>query len=73
MLNYDNDARRQFAREHAERLADDMRRTRPLTLNEASYSGRSRIGAFLLRAARYRHAEEPELRISADDTSIGPT
>ena len=73
MLNYDNDARRQFAREHTERLADDMRRTRPLTLNGVAYSGRSGIGALLRRAARYRQAEEPELRISAHDTSIGPT
>ncbi len=73
MLNYDNEARRLFAREHAERLADDMRRSRPLTANEAGYAGRSGISELLRRAARYRNTEEPEPRISARDTSIGPT
>jgi hypothetical protein len=73
MLNYDNEARRLFAREHAERLADDMRCSRPLTPNEASYSGRSRISELLRRAAHHRPTEEPEPRIVARDTSMGPT
>jgi hypothetical protein len=73
MLDYDNDARRLLAREHAERLADDMRRSRPLAPNEAGYSGRSHIGDLLRRAVRYRHTEEPEPRISAHDASMGPT
>jgi hypothetical protein len=73
MLDYDNEARRLFAREHRERLAEDMRRSRPLTPNEAGSSGRSRIGELLRRAAPNRHAEEPEPRISAHETSIGPT
>ena len=73
MLDYDNEARRLFAREHAERLADDMRRSRHLTPNEAGFSGRSRIGELLRRAAYYRHTEEPEPRVAAHDSSMGPT
>ena len=73
MLDYDNEARRLFAREHAERLADDMRRSRLHTPTKAGFSGRSRIGEFLRRAAHYRHTEEPEPRIVAHDASIGPT
>jgi hypothetical protein len=73
MLDYDNEARRLFAREHTERLADDVRRTRPLTPNEADYTGRSRIGEFLRRAAHYRHNEEPEPRIAGHDAWMGPT
>jgi hypothetical protein len=71
MLTYDNEARRQLAREHAERLADDMRRSRPPAPNEAGYSGRAGIGELLRRAARYRHTEEPEPRIPAHDASMG--
>jgi hypothetical protein len=37
MVYYDTDSRRQLAREHAERLADDMRRTRRLTPDEAGH------------------------------------
>lgn len=73
MLDYDNETRRLFAREHAERLADDMRRSRPLTPNVAGYSGWSRIGDLLRRAAHNRHTEEPEPRFPAHDTSMGPT
>ena len=72
MLDYDNEARRLFAREHAERLADDMRRSRPLTPNEAGYSGRSRIGDLLRRAAHHRHTEEPEPRIPCPRHLDGP-
>jgi hypothetical protein len=54
MLDYDNEARRLFAREHAERLADDMRRSRLHTPTKAGFSGRSRIGEFLRRAAHYK-------------------
>jgi hypothetical protein len=73
MLDYDNEARRLFAREHGERLADDMRRSRPLVPNEAGYSGRSRIAELLRRATHFRQSEEPEPRIAAHDTSIRPT
>jgi hypothetical protein len=73
MLTYDNEARRLFAREHTDRLADDMRRSRPFTPNGAGLSGRSRIGELLRRAAHFRHTEEPEPRVSAPDASIGPT
>jgi hypothetical protein len=72
MLDYDNEARRLFAREHTDRLADDMRRSRPLTPNGAGLSGRSRIGELLRRAAHFRHTEEPEPRVAAPD-AIGPT
>jgi hypothetical protein len=58
MLTYDTEARRLFAREHAERMADDMRRSRPLMPNEAGYS--RRIGELLRRASRYRRTEELE-------------
>lgn len=73
MLDYDNEARRLLARERGERLADDMRRSRPLMASEADYSGRARLGEFLRRAARHRHTEEPEPRIPAHDASMGPT
>jgi hypothetical protein len=67
MLNYDNDARRQFAREQAERLADEMRRSRRLTPNEAGYPSRASMSELLRRAARLGRAKEPKPRAPAYD------
>jgi hypothetical protein len=47
MVYYDTDSRLQFAREHAERLATDMRRTRRLTPDEVGYPGWARLGSAL--------------------------
>jgi len=49
MLYYDPGARSLFAREHAERLADDMRRSRRLTPTEAGYPSRVSLGELLRR------------------------
>lgn len=73
MLDYDNEARRLFTREHAERLADDMRRSRGPALNEAGSAGRASIGELLHRATRYRHTGESKARVSAHGPSTGPT
>ena len=51
MLYYDNDPQRQLAREHAEQLADEMRRARRLTPAEAGYPGWARLAAELLGRA----------------------
>jgi hypothetical protein len=47
MVYYDTDSRLQFAREHADRLADEMRRSRGLTPDEVGYRGRARWGSAL--------------------------
>jgi hypothetical protein len=49
MLYYDNDPRRQLAREHTEELANEMRRARRLTPDEVGYPGWARLGAALVR------------------------
>ena len=67
MLNYDSDSRLQLAREHAERLADEMRRCHRLTPNVAGYPGRARLGDLLRRAARRGRAKEPESSIPVYD------
>lgn len=45
MVYYDTDSRLQFAREHADRLALEMRRSRRLTQDEAGAHGRTRLGS----------------------------
>jgi hypothetical protein len=73
MLDYHNEARRLLVREHAERLADDMRRSRRRAPNEAVHSGRAGIGELLGRATRYRHTGESEARPPTHEPSTGPT
>lgn len=48
MLHYDHDFRRQFASEHAQELAFEMRRGRRLTPTEACYPGWARLRAKLV-------------------------
>jgi hypothetical protein len=56
MLYYDNEARMQQAREHADELAREMRRVRRLTGEDAGYSRWARLAAELLgRTERLRH------------------
>jgi hypothetical protein len=56
MVYYDTDSRLQFAREQADRLADEMRRTRPLTPDEIGDTHRKRIVAEVFALlARVRH------------------
>lgn len=59
MMLYDNNMRRQLAREHTARLADEMRRSRRLTPNEAGYPGRVNMSELLRRASRLVRAREP--------------
>jgi len=47
MVYYDTDVRLQLAREHAERLATEMRRSRRLTRDEAGYPPLTRLGSAL--------------------------
>jgi hypothetical protein len=55
MVYYDTDSRIQFAREHADRLALEMRRSRRLTQDEAGVQRRTRLGsAFAARFDRLR-------------------
>ena len=55
MVYYDTDSRLQFAREHAERLATEMRRSRRLTPDEVGVSSLTRLGsAFAGRVNRLR-------------------
>jgi hypothetical protein len=60
MLDYNTDSRIQAVRDHADRLASDMRRSRPLNPDEAGFPGRARIvsalGARAVRLRRRRHA-----------------
>jgi hypothetical protein len=49
MVYYDTDSRLQFAREHAERLATEMRRSRRVTPDEAGYSRRAGLGPAVSR------------------------
>jgi hypothetical protein len=46
MVYYETDSRLQFAREHAERLADDMRRSRPL-VPEAAHPAKAKFSTAL--------------------------
>jgi hypothetical protein len=47
MVYYDTDSRIQLAREQADRLAGEMRRSRRLTPDTAGYPTRARLGAAL--------------------------
>ena len=67
MLDYDNESRLQLAREHAERLADDMRRTRRLTAEAAGYPVHPRLGELLRRVARLGRKNEAEPTVPAYD------
>jgi len=44
MVYYDTDIRLQLAREHAERLASEMRRSRRVTREDAGYPRLTRLG-----------------------------
>ena len=67
MLDYDTESRLQFAREHAERLAAEMRRSRRLTPAEAGFPGRPSLGELTRRALRLSRVREPEPHIPAYD------
>ena len=67
MFIYDNDARLQLAREHAAWLADEMRRSRRLTPNEAGHPSRARLREVLGRVALRRRPKEAEPTIPAYD------
>jgi hypothetical protein len=47
MVYYDTDIRLQLAREHADRLATEMRRSRRLTPDKAGYPRLARLGSAL--------------------------
>lgn len=47
MVYYDTDSRLQFAREHADRLTAEMRRSRRLTPDEAGFFSRARLAPAL--------------------------
>jgi hypothetical protein len=57
MVYYDNHTRRQLAREHADRLANEMRRSRRLTPDEVGYPGWARLGSALLGVERVRRGK----------------
>jgi len=61
MLNYDTNNRLQEARSHADGLASDMRRSRPLIPEEAGSPGSARIGLALARRVGLlrRHGHAP--------------
>jgi hypothetical protein len=62
MVYYDTDSRLQFAREHADRLADEMRRVRRLTPDEAGYPRWGRLTAELfVRVGRLRHGRSQQV------------
>jgi len=67
MLNYDNHSRRLLAREHATRLADEMRRTRRITPDVAGFPGRTRLGELLRRVTRLNRVKGPESSFPAYD------
>jgi len=59
MLDYNTDTRFQAVRDHADRLASDMRRSRPLSPDEAGIPATARGFALARRIGllrRYRHA-----------------
>jgi hypothetical protein len=67
MLNYDNDLRRQLAREHAELLAHEMRGSRRLTPTEAGYRSRASLGELLRRVVRLGRVKEAASHVPAYD------
>lgn len=55
MLDYDTNSRLQAAREHADLLAAEMRRSRRLKPDEVGYPGWARLGSALVgRVERLR-------------------
>ncbi len=60
MIDYDTNSRIQAARDHADRLADEIRRTRPVNPDEPGHGGRVRLvaalGARVERLRRRGHA-----------------
>ena len=60
MLYYHTEPQQQFAREHVEDLAQEMRRVPRLTAEEAGYPAWRRLGAELIR-----HAERLRRRYHA--------
>jgi hypothetical protein len=67
MLDYGTESRLQAAREHAERLADDMRRSRRVTADVAGYPTRARLENLLRRLAHRGQATEGEPSVPAYD------
>jgi len=67
MLDYDTESRLHVAREHAERVADDMRRARRLTADAAGYPVRPRLGELSRRVARLGRKHEAEPTVPAFD------
>jgi len=57
---YDTDARRQLATEHAQRLAEDMRRSRPFAPDESDPAHLAAIRALLQWAAHLGRSKELE-------------
>jgi hypothetical protein len=60
MLLPDSDSRLRLAREQAERLAEEMRRSRRLMPDMAGLPGRASLAKLLRRAARRGRVNEPE-------------
>ncbi|HET7759621.1 MAG TPA: hypothetical protein VFK62_06835 [Gaiellaceae bacterium] len=60
MLDYNTDTRFQAVRDQADRLASDMRRSRPPGHDETGHAGLARLGSALAaradRLRRRRHA-----------------
>jgi hypothetical protein len=60
MIDYDTTSRLRSAHDHADRLASDMRHSRPPGLDDAGSTGRARLGSALAvrvgRLRRRRHA-----------------
>ena len=54
MLDYNTDSRIQAVRDHADRLASDMRRSRSLSPDEAGFPGRARLVSAIARVGRLR-------------------
>jgi hypothetical protein len=65
MLDYDNDSRRLLAREHAARLADEMRRTRRITPDVAGFPQRTRLVELLRRAMHLNRVKARESSVPA--------
>ena len=65
MLEYDSELRRQLSRERAERLGDEMRRSRRLTPVEAGFPSRPSLGELLRRAARLGHVRGAKHQVPA--------
>lgn len=67
MLDYDNDGRRLLASERAERLMEEMRRSRRLTPDAAGYRTRITPRQLLRRFAAHERSKKPESAIPAYD------